>query len=188
MTLDQTLFKLEVAETNRGRSYWATRPWLSSGEAIRAADIIIVPWEKFREDRDALFPQGTGDFMKEIAADADGVRIAIAAEPDQYEEVALYANELRWPTVFVSVVALPLLINLLSARIDRIIEPDQKTIEMEILVEGLQGKCLSIKYKGPPSTMLDNVLQHSKSCAAETDKPKPPKPTASKPTAQPSKK
>ncbi len=42
------------------------------------------------------------------------------------------------------------------------------TVEMEILVEGKRGNCLSIKYKGPPEKLVDSIFEQVKNCFPET--------------------
>jgi hypothetical protein len=184
MTLNRTLLHIEVTETEKGRGYWATRPWLTSGDDVRAAEIVVVPWEDFRENKPALFPHGTSDFYPELLAASSERGLAIAVDQTAYEEIALHANEMRLPTLFITYLALPFLINLLSAKVDRwLVEPAPvKTVEMEVIIEGDKGKCFSIKYKGPPSGMLETISKQAENCipklrqhGTEKSKPKQPK-------------
>jgi hypothetical protein len=164
--LNRTFLNLEVAETTNDRTYWTSRPWLSNAEAARAADVILVPWENFRENKPALFPQGTGDLFRELSKALADKKIAIAIDQSKYEEVALHAEATRLATLFVTFVALPFVINLLSSKVDRWLNdptPPQ-TVEMEVIVEGDWGHCLSIKYKGPPSGMVDAVSKQADNC------------------------
>jgi hypothetical protein len=183
MTLNRKLLHIEVSETEKGRGYWATRSWLTGGDDVRAADIVVVPWENFRENKPALFPHGTSDFYRELLESSSGRHIAVAVDQAAYEEIALHANEMRLPTLFVAYLALPFLINLLSAKVDRwLVEPTpMTTVEMEVIVEGDKGKCYSIKYKGPPSGMLETISKQAENCIPKlrqhgTDKSKPKQP------------
>jgi hypothetical protein len=179
MSLHRTLLAIDVTETDKGKDYWASRPWLSNDEDVRAADVLIVPWENFREEKPALFPQGTGDFYRELLAGLANHRIAVAVDQAKYEELALHADELRLPTLFITLVALPFVINLLSAKIDRLLSDPSPVslVEMQVIVEGQQGPCLSIKYKGPPSGMIETISKQAANCLPKVDQNKKPKRT-----------
>jgi hypothetical protein len=166
MVLERTLFKVEVAESEKGREYWASRPWLTSGNEARAADILIVPWENLREKKPALFPQGTGEFYRALLLALTAQRLAIAIDKANYEEVALHTDELRLPTCLVTLVVLPFFINLLATNVDRWLShpAPANIVEMEVIVEGEQGRCISIKYKGPPSEMVETISKHVENC------------------------
>jgi hypothetical protein len=164
--LNRTFLNLEVSETDKDRAYWTSRPWLSNAEAARAADVILVPWENFRDSKPALFPQGTGDLFRELSKALADKNIAIAIDQGKYEEVALHAEASRIATLFATVLALPFVINLLSSKVDRWMNdptPPQ-TVEMEVIVEGDWGHCLSIKYKGPPSEIVDAISKQADKC------------------------
>jgi hypothetical protein len=164
--LNRTFLNLEVSETDKDRAYWTSRPWLSEAEAARAADVMLVPWENFRENKPALFPQGTGDLFRELSKVLADRNIEIAIDQANYEEIALHADATRIATLFVTFVALPLVINLLSSKVDHWLNdpaPPQ-TVEMEVIVEGDWGHCLSIKYKGPPSGMVDAISKQADNC------------------------
>ena len=71
MALNKILFRLEVSETDRARAYWAAKPW-ATGELrdqIGSADLVIVPWEGFREDKPALFPECASDVIRTLSAE-----------------------------------------------------------------------------------------------------------------------
>jgi hypothetical protein len=166
MALNKTFLDLEVAETDKDRAYWASRPWLTNADDVRSADVLLVPWENFRENKPALFPEGSGDLYRELSKALAGQRIAVAIDQNKYEEIALHADAWRLSTLFVTLVALPLLVNLLSSKVDRWLSdpaPPQ-TVEMEIIVEGNWGHCLSIKYKGPPSEMIETISKQAERC------------------------
>jgi hypothetical protein len=166
VTLNRTFLSLEVAETDKDRAYWTSRPWLTNAETVRAADVLLVPWENFRENKPALFPLGSGDLFRELSKALGDKSVAVAIDQGNYEEVALHAEATRLATLFVTLVALPFVVNLLSSKVDRWLNdpvPPQ-TVEMEVIVEGDWGHCLSIKYKGPPSGMVDAISTQAKEC------------------------
>jgi hypothetical protein len=99
MVLNRTLYSVEVSETDRNREYWATRTGITAETiaAIRSADLVVVPWENFREGQSSLFPQGSARHIKVLQQALPERKIAIAVEPIAYQEIALHAREWRWP-------------------------------------------------------------------------------------------
>jgi hypothetical protein len=171
MALDRTLFSVDVAETSRERSYWATRPWVTQpvANAIRAADVLIAPWEGRASDS-PVFPQGTDDFIRGLTNELPNSAIAVGVDDDQYAELALHGNECRLPTLFVTLVLFPVVAQILGSRIEKWLFEHQEpaTIEMEVIVEGHRGKCISIKYKGPPEEFIATLLDRADKCLALT--------------------
>jgi hypothetical protein len=168
MALDRILFRLEVSETDRTRAYWAAKPW-ATGELrdqIGSADLVIVPWEEFRQDKPALFPEGASDIIRTLCAELAGNKVVVGIDRDKYEEIALYANEWRLPTVVCTVLIIPLLNGVLANHIDRWTMGLSRdaTVEMEVIAEGAQGRCFSLKYKGPPNKLIDNLSEQMKQC------------------------
>lgn len=118
--LSKTLLSLNVSESEKDRGYWASRPWVSAmtAEKIRSADVLVVPWEDFRPESPALFPQGTTDFVGALKAGDLGA-VEVAVDQENYAEIALHADEWRLPTLVCSTVLLPILLNLLSNHLDQ---------------------------------------------------------------------
>jgi hypothetical protein len=167
-TLKRTLFRVEVSETDRGRDYWATRPWSDeeSSAAVRSADLVVAPWENFREEGSALFPQGSGDIYRDLRVDLPQVSIAVAISQSKYQEIALHAHEFRIPTLLVTAMLLPALGQVIGNRIDRWLPGFQTdaSVDMEVIVEGSRGRCISVKYKGPKDSLVDTILSQTERC------------------------
>jgi hypothetical protein len=174
MSLNRTLFQVEVTESDKGRDYWATRSWVASGEEIRSADVVVVPWENFREGKGALFPQGTTSYYRELTEALKSSRVTMGVDQTAYEEIALHADANRLATILVSLVVLPFVVNLLSSKVDRWISDSNPptAIEMEMIIEGDHGKCVSIKYKGPPGVLIENITKQAEACLPRIAKPK----------------
>ena len=176
-TLATPILSLNISETGKDRAYWASRTGDESRNSVREAQIILVPWENFREGHAAVFPQGTTDFWRELSNKAEaGTRVAIASTPAQYEEITLHAREWKLATAFVSLVAFPFLLDVLASQVSDWIsssgEPNG-VVEMEIIVEKPGHKCISIKYKGPANDLAATLAQHVNKCfPKEKVKPK----------------
>ena len=149
----QELFRSEVTETSQGRGYWLDRPWVDESQRTElvTAPILVVPWVGGDAELPS-FPTGTEDLLARLANMLDSqtaMRVAIRAA--DYQEMALHSKARRLPTFFITSIALPLLLNLLSSRLDELL-PGHKvkdTAEITLIVEGEHHKVLKFKYKGP---------------------------------------
>ena len=168
-----TLLRVDVSETEKDREYWATRPWVSDElvQRLRAADVLIIPWENFREGRPALFPQGTTDFLNTLVRHLPDKAFAVAVDKERFEEIALHARQTRWPTVMVTVVLLPLLVNVLTELTKKLIEehPNEQKVQMRVLVEGKHGQCIEISYEGPANDLARTLTQQADKCLPQLE-------------------
>ena len=169
MSFDTTLFKVEVTITDRNRAFWVNKSWVSSDLAptIRAADILVTPLVEFRLEHEALFPSGTTDFLRALKSELPEQGLVVAIDQDRYEEIALHSKQIRWPTLMLSAVILPLLVNALTeiAKKRLLDEPSKHaTIEMSVIVEGHRGHCIEIKYNGPANDLAKTLLEQSDAC------------------------
>jgi len=90
----------------------------------------------------------------------------IAVDRENYVELALHADHERWPTMVVSTIFLGVLSSVLGSYIyDMMQKPaPPKTLEMKLIVENKDGKCISIDYTGPPLDALDSVVAQAENC------------------------
>ncbi len=166
---EPTLFKIEVKESNKSRSYWSTEgrfPELQS--SLRSADILILPWEDFREGEKFLYPQGTAEFYKKLSSVVEHQVLLVALE-GQYTEIALHSKSWRVPTIMLDKVLLPAAASLLAMAIYGALDnvQDDDSVEINLLVEGDNGRCVEFSYKGPPSRSIDTVLKEAENCFPE---------------------
>ena len=93
---DDVFLELVVAKTRRNRAYWIERANLADQpEALaHSADVLILPWEKYREDRD-LFPEETTRFTHFLREQLAGKILALAITEDEYHEIHLHGDEHR---------------------------------------------------------------------------------------------
>lgn len=169
--LDKTLFQVSVKETTKNFDYWASRPWLSAATSasVRSSQLVIVPWEDFRQDNPILFPNGTTDWFELLR---EKLVIQIAAEEENYKEIALHANIWRIPTILLTAVALPVFTQILADQIQqKYFQHSDDQLEMRVIVNGENGACIEIDYKGPPEKAVDSVLSNAtKYCGALNNK------------------
>lgn len=187
--MEKTLLQVTVTETGENRDYWATRPYVGDqAAAVRAADLIVAPWEDFREGQPVLFPESSSDLIAQLR-EAFGDRMAVAVDAEGYAEIALYGKASRLPTLIVTTLLLPALAGALGDTIhDRFAgAPPAATVEMRVVVEGDHGRCISVEYKGPPDRALETVMSEVDRClpGGGAATPAPAAPTRAAPTPAP---
>lgn len=174
MDTNTTLFRVDVSQTTKDRQYWATRPWASDETAhhIRTADLLLLPWEDFREKRPTLFPQGTTDFMRMLIKRLPESAVAVAVDKEWYQEIALHARKTRWPTIMVTAVMLPLLVDVLSDCTKKLIDEhaSDQTIEFRVIVEGQHRQCIEVEYKGAANDLARTLAEQADRCLAELER------------------
>jgi hypothetical protein len=151
--------KFEVAETREGKGYWLDQPWVDEEQRVTLlkADILAVPHVR-NGSEGPVFPDGSEAFLarlREVLGTDAHLGVAIRAA--DYHEMALHSKAWRLPTLFVTSVAVPLVINILAARIDTLL-PGHKTgdtAEMTLIVEGAHHKTLKLQFKGDPRDLGD---------------------------------
>lgn len=170
MALDRTLFEISVKESDRGREYWLDRPWLKDRRNdVRSADILVVPWEDFREGAPALYPQGSADFIRDLSR-YGSLTFELAIDEEEYREILLHSKLIRLPVMVVTLVALPALAgmlgNLMSDAVKGNDKPDQ--VEMSVIVQD-HGCNIWVNYKGPPDRLADSLRQEASRCFPQRD-------------------
>jgi hypothetical protein len=173
MVLERTLFSVNVSETTHDRNYWSERPWVTEALncGIREADVLVVPWEGTSPES-PVFPQQTREIIKALRTLATG-KVSVVIDSNSHSELAQHGNELKLPTLLVTAILLPVVAHLVGSRIEKWIfehhEP-ATTVEMEVIVEGHRGKCISIKYKGPPGRLVETLIDETNKCFGTKEK------------------
>jgi hypothetical protein len=163
---EKTLLSLSVTETERNKDYWATKLKPEADQAaVREADFLILPWEDFRPESQSVFPQGTTDFIKVLRAEGH-LRVGLAADRATYAEIALHADEWRLPSVLCTVAVLPVFLNILSSHVDQWLfaNPATSIAEQELIIADADGQCFSIRYKGPPTDLVQTFRAQAEAC------------------------
>lgn len=170
MTINEKLIlSIEVAETQRSRHYWLSKQKQSGTSSTDGAqaDILLAPWEKFRDDKD-LFPQGTGEFYKFIQNARPNTSIALATSPEDYREVTLHGHEFRLPTALLKETLVAVFVGLCAEYLlHQKADPTKDIAQLEVIVERPSGKCLSVKYKGPVGTLPQRILDEVERCRTQ---------------------
>jgi hypothetical protein len=155
--------KFEVTETSQGKGYWLDQPWIDESQRASLATAQVLALPHVDESDGPVFPEGTEAFLERfreaLGADAN---LGVAIRSADYNELALHSRVWRLPSLFISYVAVPLVINILAARIDTLL-PGHKTgdtAEITLIIEGAHHKTLKLQFKGDLKDLGD-MLQRS---------------------------
>lgn len=151
---EQQFVSFQATETAEKRGFWLDQPWI---EEVRrpelvAAPILAVPTVRGAEEG-PIFPHGTGEFLerlRELVGEETSIAVAIRAE--DYEELALHGKAWRLPTLFVSAVAVPMVVNIFSNRLDELLPGHHAgdVAEATLIIEAPNHRSLKVTYKGDP--------------------------------------
>jgi hypothetical protein len=154
---------VELNEGRATRESLYSRPWVDSAlrDSLRVADVVFVPWEKFREVDEPLFPSGTAELFQALRVHAPNLRSEIAVSDEAYSEVALHADVVFLPTLLLSSVAVPIVVNLVSEWLsERLLERAKDAdVKFEVIVEDSGGGTRLLRYEGPVSSFESLVNQ-----------------------------
>jgi len=156
--------KLDIAETSLGRGYWLDQPWVDEVQRPSLTQAAVLALPHLRDDvPGAVFPDGSDAFIARFREMLGPyTTLAVAIRDEDYQELALHSRAWRLPALFVSYVALPIVLNIFSSRIDELLPGHNKgdTAEVTLFIEGENHKTLKFQYKGDPKDLGD-VLSKS---------------------------
>lgn len=161
--------ELVTEEDHRNRDYWVLGKSLSpeTQQTLTTAEILIVPWEKFRGGKD-LFPEHTTELYKFIQRGQFASKFAISCDSGSYLEIHLHGDLWRLPTLFLSYVALPLAVNILSSFLyDKISnQTGSDHMEAAFIIEppASARPCIFLSYKGPVNDFPQKILAAAGLC------------------------
>ena len=167
MTMNRTLFNVKLEETTKGRHFWGQTEMLP--EQVRAvaqsADILITPWES-RTESGPSFPDGTTQFYQYLQQHLKEHSVAILSDQESYIELALHADKIRLPSIIVNRVALPVVVGVVLMFIENNIQGklDRPMVEFEVVVEGENHNCISIRYEGESDRLAETLISEIDRC------------------------
>jgi hypothetical protein len=151
--------KFEAKETTEGRGYWLDQPWVDEAQraSLSRAHVLALP-HVGDESEGPVFPDGSEAFLarfRELLG--TDVSLGVAVRSADYYELALHSKAWRLPTLLVSYIALPFVINIFAARVDALLPGHKEgdTAEVVLIVEGANHKTLKLQFKGDPKDLGD---------------------------------
>lgn len=162
-TSDTPQTRCTVTPSDKNFSYWIERDYVP--EKFRAelskAQLLVVPWENFRELEEPMFPSGTEDLMAYLRSNApNGAQVGLCIGDDNYREVSLHADVLEMATFVFATTLWPTGVNVISNYIyDKLKTRAARTnVHCQIYVTG-PTSTYQINYEGPANTFESTVAQ-----------------------------
>ncbi len=157
----------EMARSDISFATLRNNPYLAHEhvEVVASAAVVFVPKTMeldeatptpyFPEDTETLF-----QFFKR--AEKPDMRVEIALDDERYAELARHSAEVVLPTILVSAVGLPLVINLFTEWIAHRLwsSTDDTRVTAEVILDH-RNEATVMRYAGPPAAFIDalRVLQ-----------------------------
>jgi len=153
--------KFDVSQSDKGFSYWKSRRYVSEDlrKKLKNANVLIVPFENFRDLPYPVFPVQTTELYHLIEDQHDSEIVAdICIEDDNYKELALHADIIDIATLVVQCSVLPILTgmiaNYLSKRLGNRI--DKARVRAKLFVEK-ENQTTMIDFDGPATTFEKTI-------------------------------
>lgn len=161
--IDREFLKSEVAETSESRGFWLDQSWVDEEQRASLSTARVLALPHIMGTDGPTFPDGSEAFLarfrEALGADAN---LGVAIRAADYNELALHSKAWRLPTLFVSYVAVPLVVNILATRIDSLLPGNKSgdSAEITLIVEGMHRKTMKVQFKGDPKD-LGSLLERS---------------------------
>jgi hypothetical protein len=152
--------KCDVSETSEDFLHWSSVDGLSQGTRtnILNSDVVVVPYNGFRDYQGPLFPAGTAEFFQYLKANLpSGKEAELAVEDEDFRELSLHFDVVTIATCVVKYAAVPLLVKLLSDWISKRVGSRANSAEVRaslvvVLTDGNESKSIQFSYEGPAAT------------------------------------
>ncbi len=103
-----------LVEEREKLDYWLARPYVSRQlqDALREAQVVILPWEHFHNYNGPVFPNGTSELFVFLTTPVQPkLRVEAPVEESNYQEVALHAASVDLGEFMVTASVLPVFID-----------------------------------------------------------------------------
>jgi len=154
-------------ETQSDFAYWSGLPSLTTEtrEAIRQADIVLVPDPGFGDHVGPIFPVGTGEFYQWLREKAQvTAKVELAVEDADYRELVLHSDVVRIATLLVKWLAASLAVDLIKDYLKERLGDRFKgsKVYCTLIVDQSHGetrKAVQLSYEGPADTLVASMKQ-----------------------------
>jgi len=186
--LKRQLLEFKISETDEARGYWLDKPWIAEDRRLALVSASILALPTLQEAEPPTFPVGSGEFIARLQTlVGQSHPLAVAMSSEDYVELALHSKAWRLPTLLVTTVVLPIILGILTNRLDEVL-PGHKaddTAEVQFIIETPDRGALKVTYKGPAKEMgsfLENsVARYIDSAVAPAPAPQAPVPPPAPP-------
>lgn len=119
-------------------------------DELKKANLLLIPYEKFKTFESPVFPEETMEFYKFIKNYDNNKLIGdICISDENYIELELHADLLNIANMIVESVALPVTLGLITNYLDRKIQERKTDFKVKVNITVVDGdKSKSISYEG----------------------------------------
>lgn len=139
-------------------------------DSIKKANILLIPYERFRDVDYPIFPEETSVFFEYLNSNLKETDIVadICMDDEHYRELELHADAVNIPIIITTMVALPIVLNITSAFLYDKYKQRREEISasVNIIVE-CKGDSKKIEYKGSAKDFKDCMESISKNLFKE---------------------
>lgn len=141
-----------VEKSDLSFNTWLAKPYISDAlrQQLSQSDILLLPLENAREGTAIVFPIGTDEIFSYLKQNSpDDVCVDILVEDSDYKEIALFSDLLILGGFFVTSIAAPILVNLVSDYLikKKLPQGTASQIKIEMLI-GSHEKTTRLYYEG----------------------------------------
>lgn len=129
-------------------------------EKIKNAEIIVLPYDNFRNEKLNYYPESSMDYIDFLASYIED-KIEYAVDDDNYNELELHSIDIRIPLMFIGKkVAIKIILKNIMNYVKNKRGNQSAVVTFELIQETEKGST-TIKYKGPVEG-LEKVIENVK--------------------------
>lgn len=156
MASDETAPEWHLTTDPRTSAYWSERPFVSGATrtSLTEAEVLLVPWEDFRDTKGPLFPAGTSELFQFLKDRAPDTHIEVCADDAEYKELALHGDIIFLGTILMQYIVAPVFVALLAEFIKKQLPfgVEKAEVRAHLLIEqgtGEHRRVVRVDYEGP---------------------------------------
>ncbi len=143
-----------------------TANYFSSECDINNTDVLLLPYERFREGYEILFSEQAKEILR-FLENSNQIKVDVPCSDEDFKEIELHDAVFDLGIFLLTSAVLPVFLNLISSYLyDKIKKrgKDAKAVEtkIEINVEKDKNKTIKFKYKGSAKGFVDSLKEIEK--------------------------
>lgn len=153
---------VEVAESELSRTSLLGKPYLDEAarERVRAANLLLIPHEGFREEAAVTFPTATEELFTFLRDNAPaGMVVEAAITEGQDHELGLHFDVMTIANLFlehaIADTAVVLVADWLRQHLGK--RHGQTEVDSSLYVQGEDGMMVHVRYRGPTSNYESTI-------------------------------
>ncbi|EJL29090.1 hypothetical protein [Brevibacillus sp. BC25] len=134
-------------------------------EEIKKANVLLIPYEKFRVIEGPVFPEETRDFFEYLRENSVkfGVISDICISDEKFQALELHADVMNLPEMLVNLYVLPITINLVSSYLYEKMRTRKSDLKIKVgIVVESNGSSKRISYEGDADKFKETIETVSK--------------------------